>query len=154
MTTRTDAVALDAGSPLAAFRERFSIPDEGLVYLNANSLGRLPLATAERLRRVVDHEWGGSLVGSWSTWLDDFTRVGDRLGSAFLGARPGAGRTHRLGDLAWARSRHDAPPAGVKTRLECPAESGALAAVSRAQADTEGDHKPAIRDGHSAKERA
>jgi kynureninase len=107
MTTRADAVALDAASPLARFRERFSIPDDDLVYFNGNSLGRLPEATAERLRRVVDEEWAAGLVRSWSSWVDDNTRIGDQLGTALLGARPGEtlmadSTTVNLFKLLWA----------------------------------------------------
>jgi kynureninase len=50
--TRNYARTLDDSDPLRAFRDRFVIDDE-LVYLDGNSLGRLPRATAERLARVV-----------------------------------------------------------------------------------------------------
>ena len=45
---------LDDADPLRAFRDRFVIDDE-LVYLDGNSLGRLPRATADRL-----HAWSPS----------------------------------------------------------------------------------------------
>lgn len=100
-------MALDAVNPLARFRERFSIPDQALVYFNGNSLGRLPRATAERLRRAVDEEWGAGLVRSWASWVGDPGRVGDRLGTALLGARPGEtlmadSTTVNLFKLLWA----------------------------------------------------
>ena len=38
---------LDNTDPLAAFRRRFVIDDPDLIYLDGNSLGRLPKATAE-----------------------------------------------------------------------------------------------------------
>lgn len=83
------ADALDAADPLGAFRERFTVADPTLVYLDGNSLGRLPHATAERIRTVVDDEWGRELVRAWDHWLDMPVRVGTRLASAVLGARPG-----------------------------------------------------------------
>jgi hypothetical protein len=52
------AEALDARDPLAAFRERFVIDDPELVYLDGNSLGRLPRATVERLSEVVRRKGG------------------------------------------------------------------------------------------------
>ena len=61
-----------------------------VAYLDGNSLGRLPKATVERLRRLVEVEWGGGLIGSWGAgWMDLPTQVGDRLGAAVLGASPG-----------------------------------------------------------------
>src|SRR4029077_6149860 len=48
---RNGALALDRADPLASFRDRFVVADPGLVYLDGNSLGRLPRSTAERLAR-------------------------------------------------------------------------------------------------------
>jgi len=81
--------ALDARDPLASFFDRFVVDDPSVVYLDGNSLGRLPLATVARLRAVVEVEWGRGLVGSWEHWVDDATRVGDLLGTTLLGAIPG-----------------------------------------------------------------
>jgi kynureninase len=84
-----DPAPLDAADPLAHFRDRFAIADPGLIYLDGNSLGRLPAATADRLARVVADEWGGELIRGWDHWLDEPKRVGDRLAEAVLGARAG-----------------------------------------------------------------
>jgi kynureninase len=83
------AEALDAADPLRLFRDRFAVRDPDLVYLDGNSLGRLPRATAERLRSVVEDEWGGELIRAWDHWLDLPIRVGDRLATAVLGAHAG-----------------------------------------------------------------
>lgn len=87
--TREEAAALDRSDPLAAFRDRFVIDDDGPVYVDGNSLGRLPKSTVDRLHHVVVEEWGRGLVGSWATWIERATAVGDRLAAAVLGARPG-----------------------------------------------------------------
>ena len=88
--SRERALALDREDPLAAFHDRFAFPDPELVYLDGNSLGRLPLATVDRLREVVEHEWGERLIRSWSEgWFDLPTRVGDLIARAALGAAPG-----------------------------------------------------------------
>jgi kynureninase len=84
-----DIQALDAADPLSRFRERFVISEPNVVYLDGNSLGRLPVASRERLGRVVDDEWGTELVRGWSRWLDEPTRVGDLLARDVLGAEPG-----------------------------------------------------------------
>lgn len=87
--SREDLAALDAADPLAGFRTRFLVDDAGPVYMNGNSLGRLPLATRERLARVVDEEWGVDLVEGWDRWVDWPARIGDLVGRAVLGAAPG-----------------------------------------------------------------
>jgi kynureninase len=84
-----DPEPLDAADPLASFRDRFVFADPGLIYLDGNSLGRLPRATAERLRDVVEREWAGDLIRGWDRWLTEPERVGDRLAAAVLGAGPG-----------------------------------------------------------------
>jgi kynureninase len=88
--TRADAEALDARDPLAEFRDSFLPPaDPDLIYLDGNSLGRPPRATARRLTDLVNGEWGGNLVASWEQWVDLPRQVGDLLGTEQLGARPG-----------------------------------------------------------------
>ena len=86
---RGAAEALDAADPLADFRDRFVIDDPSLVYLDGNSLGRLPRATEARLATLVRDGWGGDLIRGWDGWLDWPTRIGDLIGTALLGARPG-----------------------------------------------------------------
>jgi kynureninase len=88
MIDRAHAERLDAADPLAGFRERFVIDDPDLLYLDGNSLGRLPLATRERLRAVVD-QWGSELVSGWHEWIELPERAGDLLASEVLGALPG-----------------------------------------------------------------
>ena len=85
--TRADVEAQDASDPLAGFRDRFVINDPERLYLDGNSLGRLPKGTRERLQRVVD-QWGDELVGGWHDWIEAPTRTGDALAEV-LGARPG-----------------------------------------------------------------
>jgi kynureninase len=84
-----DAAALDAADGLAHARERFALP-EGLVYLDGNSLGALPRGVAARVARLVEEDWGRSLIGGWNAhgWVDLPAAVGDRIG-ALVGAGPG-----------------------------------------------------------------
>ena len=88
VVSRSVAQELDSNDPLASFRSEFVIPDDGLIYLDGNSLGRTPKRTLERLRDVVENEWAGDLILSWEHWLDLPRRVGDRM-SAIIGSRPG-----------------------------------------------------------------
>ena len=83
------AQRLDAADPLFAFRERFVIDDPDLIYLDGNSLGRLPRATVERLDGVIHHEWGQRLVRSWGEgWFEAAGRIGDKIGQ-LIGAAEG-----------------------------------------------------------------
>lgn len=88
-TDRSFAEEADAADPLAHFRDRFVCDDPSLIYLDGNSLGMLPLATADRISRVVRHQWGRGLIRSWDHWIGLPTRAGDLLGHHLLGAAPG-----------------------------------------------------------------
>ena len=86
--TLGEARAADAADPLRHLRERFCLPD-GVIYLDGNSLGPLPRATAERQAEVVTHEWGESLIRSWNAhdWIGAPQRVGAKI-AGLIGARP------------------------------------------------------------------
>ncbi|HET8641750.1 MAG TPA: kynureninase, partial [Pseudonocardiaceae bacterium] len=89
MIERAGAQELDAADPLAGFRERFVFDDPpGTIYLDGNSLGRLPVAGRDRLHELIG-EWAGRIVGGWDGWLDLPSRLGDRLGEVALGAAAG-----------------------------------------------------------------
>jgi kynureninase len=85
--SRAEALALDAADPLARFRERFVVTDPHRIYLDGNSLGRLPIVSRDRLHAVID-QWADELVGGWSGWIDMPARAGDALAEV-LGAQPG-----------------------------------------------------------------
>jgi kynureninase len=86
--TVEDAQALDGADPLAFTRKRFRMPD-GTIYLDGNSLGALPVATAERVRAAVEEEWGADLISSWTKhgWIDAPARVAAKL-APLVGAAP------------------------------------------------------------------
>ncbi len=104
-----EAAALDAADPLAHFRARFVHSGDSadavgvnkagggdgldavraLVYLDGNSLGRLPHATRTLLAAAVDEQWGHRLIRSWGEgWFELPERLGNRIG-LLLGAQPG-----------------------------------------------------------------
>jgi kynureninase len=87
--TRKACEARDAADPLAPCRDLFDVP-QGVVYLDGNSLGALPRATAPRLAEVIRREWGGDLIRSWNVngWIDAPARVGDKI-ARLVGAGPG-----------------------------------------------------------------
>jgi kynureninase len=86
---RNACAAMDAADPIAAFRDRF-LTDDATIYLDGNSMGRLPKAAVPRLREMAEHEWGTILVRGWieSGWMESPLRVGDRIGE-LIGASPG-----------------------------------------------------------------
>ncbi len=76
------AQALDQQDKLAHFRWRFAPTDTDLVYMDGNSLGRLPLASQTRLHDVIKHEWGQRLIRGWSEgWIDAPLRIGAKIAS-------------------------------------------------------------------------
>lgn len=89
IATRADCEALDAADPLAEFRARFHLP-KGVIYLDGNSLGPMPLGAAERIGATVRQEWAEDLIESWNGagWFQMPTALGDRVG-ALIGAGPG-----------------------------------------------------------------
>src|SRR6266511_3579796 len=98
-TDRATAERLDRDDPLAGLRDQFVIDDPDLVYLDGNSLGRLPRRSIERLRTVVEREWGSRLVRSWNErWMDLPLRAGDSIGEHLVGAGPGQAAVERVLD--------------------------------------------------------
>ena len=83
------AKALDAADPLRRFRDSFALPND-TIYLDGNSLGALPHATAATLDDVVRNQWGRDLIKSWNLhgWIDAPRRVGDKI-ARLIGAAPG-----------------------------------------------------------------
>lgn len=89
--TRTDldfARELDRRDELAAFRQEFVIDDPDLIYLDGNSLGRLPQQTAARMEQVIQKEWGRRLIRSWNEgWITAPARLGEKI-ARLTGAQP------------------------------------------------------------------
>ncbi|WP_428483242.1 kynureninase [Rhodopila sp.] len=80
--------AWDAADPLAPYRSRFHLP-AGIVYLDGNSLGCLPLTAKHRVAQACAEEWGEGLIRSWTgaDWLNLPIRVGGKI-ARLIGAAP------------------------------------------------------------------
>lgn len=95
LTSRDDALALDASDPLASYRSMFvgvgsDAPGTPQAYFDGNSLGRPLNATIDRVSQFIRHDWGTRLIRSWDEqWMELPHRIGDALGAAALGAAPG-----------------------------------------------------------------
>jgi kynureninase len=83
-----EARQLDDADPLGFARERFRLP-EGVIYLDGNSLGALPLAAAAALANTAERQWGEDLIASWNKhgWIDWPTRIAAKL-APIVGASP------------------------------------------------------------------
>lgn len=84
-----EAQARDGADPLSGWRDRFVIPD-GVIYLDGNSLGALPRATAGLMRDATERQWGSGLIRSWNDadWIGAPRRIGDKI-AQLIGAAPG-----------------------------------------------------------------
>jgi kynureninase len=71
------------------YRDQFSLPP-GVIYLDGNSLGALPKATAAAVAKTVLSEWGDDLIRSWNTadWVNAPRRCGDKI-ARLIGANTG-----------------------------------------------------------------
>ena len=87
--SRQYAQQLGQTDSLASSRDQFAINDPGLIYLDGNSLGRMPKAVVERMQRAVTDEWGTDLIRGWNKgWWEAPARIGDKIAS-LLGAAHG-----------------------------------------------------------------
>jgi kynureninase len=89
MTTLDHCQELDAKDPLRTLKDQFILPP-GVIYLDGNSLGVLPKATAARVAEVVTQEWGVGLIRSWNTagWFESPQKAGNKI-AKLIGANAG-----------------------------------------------------------------
>ena len=74
-----EPTALDAADPLSSFRDKFVPTEEGLIYLDGNSLGRPTKASVERVNELAA-AWSKRLIRGWDDgWLEMPLTVGDIL---------------------------------------------------------------------------
>ncbi|WP_039020164.1 kynureninase [Halocynthiibacter namhaensis] len=64
----------------ATTKAMFHIP-KGMIYLDGNSLGAMPWATAAKVERTITDEWGDMLITGWNKagWMNKPTDLGDRI---------------------------------------------------------------------------
>lgn len=87
-TEEVSALQLDNEDPLSSFRERFVIDNPDLIYLDGNSLGRLPKETIPHIQDLVKNQWGKNLISGWNEgWYEKPTSLGARL-AELIGAQP------------------------------------------------------------------
>ena len=74
----------------AKTRALFRLPD-GVIYLDGNSLGPLPIAAEAKVARTIVEEWGKELIRGWNTagWISWPRSIGDRV-ARLIGAPAGS----------------------------------------------------------------
>ena len=88
------AIDLDRKDNLKKYKSHF-INSKKEIYLNGNSLGKLPIKSINKIRKTIDYEWGDRLVRSWNEkWLDLSENLEKKL-STILGATK---REIKIGD--------------------------------------------------------
>ena len=80
---------LDQLDKTSTFRKEFYIHDSGLIYLDGNSLGRLPKKPITDINDFMLNEWGNQLVNGWENWINEAQISGDLLSENVLGAKKG-----------------------------------------------------------------
>jgi kynureninase len=69
MELKQVAIEKDNNDDLKSFKSRF-VNNENEIYLDGNSLGKLPVVTENDLITAVKNEWGQNLISSWNdNWL-------------------------------------------------------------------------------------
>ena len=69
MELKQIAIEKDNNDDLKSFKSRF-VNNENEIYLDGNSLGKLPVVTENDLITAVKNEWGQNLISSWNdNWL-------------------------------------------------------------------------------------
>ena len=91
-TSTTRRNAQGNAPPMTDFaktRALFHLPP-GIIYLDGNSLGPLPLAAAQLVAKTLHAEWGALLIKGWNAagWMAKPGVLGDRIGR-LIGAAPG-----------------------------------------------------------------
>ena len=71
---------MDQEDPLKHFRKKF-FNQKGEIYLDGNSLGKMPIKIPEILGEKINNQWGNQLVRSWNkSWLKLPNRLSEKYG--------------------------------------------------------------------------
>jgi kynureninase len=87
-TSLSKARELDQQDLLRTFRELFVINEPSMIYLDGNSLGRLPRKTVDYTENAIREQWGTRLIRSWNEgWYLQSVRLGKKI-AQIIGAHP------------------------------------------------------------------
>jgi len=81
------ALTLDKTDTLKSFKEKF-VADPSLIYLDGNSLGKLPIKTIETTANIIEKQWGNRLIRSWNEhWIYLSKNIAAKI-AKIVGAQP------------------------------------------------------------------
>jgi len=81
------AIKLDKNDALSHFKNKF-INDDHLIYLDGNSLGKLPKTTITAISNVTQNQWGNRLIRSWNEeWIALSSNIAKKI-AKLVGAQP------------------------------------------------------------------
>ena len=75
MELKQIAIEKDNNDDLKSFKSRF-VNNENEIYLDGNSLGKLPVVTENDLITAVKNEWGQNLIRSWN---DNWLKISEKI---------------------------------------------------------------------------
>jgi len=78
----------DQEDSLASFRPEFHDDADQVLYLDGNSLGKLPKATQRRMEELVGRVWGDRMIRGWNEeWVNLPKKIAGQVAD-LLGAKP------------------------------------------------------------------
>jgi len=88
-TSENFALKMDNSDPLKDFRNHFYFADKNTIYLDGNSLGRLPLKAKNLISEITQTQWGNQLIESWNShWYEKPVELGNKI-APLIGAIEG-----------------------------------------------------------------
>lgn len=88
-TSKEFALAKDHSDPLKTYANEFYSGENKNIYLDGNSLGRLPWGTKRMMDDVITKQWGGQLIESWNKhWYLKPGQLGNKI-APIIGASSG-----------------------------------------------------------------
>jgi len=130
------AQALDKKDPLAEFRTHFVLtPNE--IYLDGNSLGKLPKAAQKAVQDTVAKQWGERLIRSWNeAWLELPSRLAEKYAKLLQVSKEeviiGESTSVRLYQVLHALAKSDLSPKHLGTdKLNFPTDHYVMEGIAQ-----------------------
>ena len=83
MDLKKIAIEKDNTDNLKTFKSKF-INNPNEIYLDGNSLGKLPVESIKNLNEVINNQWGVNLIRSWNdNWLNYSKKLMAKMKQAF-----------------------------------------------------------------------